>query len=457
MAEAPYKNPLKKFTDLQSKYINKLNYVANVDHIVKYERLYSLTEFTDENKKELLDLLGSEYKLISKNTFKIKSESVDTTQADVIQQAKRFKKLVAIAKEAYTIWEGAAKEEAKALLIQMGTSNEQLDELDSKLKVPLEKGANDDESVVSSTNKHRQILEQLDPSESIKNIVDSEEIVVIFTVLYESEFLPYGDIISNFLLLGSSQLKKLGVFGPAIGGIGTLYIGNNTDKETKVVVICSNRMGMLHNAILVQQVVTNLRTNGATIKFIGSSGICAGIRDKVNTCDVIIPCLLFDYSTGKLSSKTQNTWQRDESNNFQFEHYWYPIEMEAKHEASLIMYLEQKNPFLNPGDDIKEKYKVHLSPFASGTQVIAATGQANSIAKTRGKLAGFDMEAFGIAFAIKVLFEDTEIQQWLIAKGVSDMADEEKHIDKDNRQCRAGKNAALVLVDIIKKEVLPVK
>lgn len=394
-------NPLKRFTDINSDYVNVGIYGGqnNVDQLKVYFAKSSLDE---ADYKAVKDLLDEQLKSVTETLQK-------TTD--------------------YFVNDAARKKEAK---------------LRSILEALDEKGA---ESVEFSTDD-----------------ID----VLILTVLYETEFKVYNEILEDFkeLTHGDKGYSNWFLMEEVILGVGYLnihegrkitdgkltpvtkrVIEKNQQDRLKVLVVCTNRMGMLVNSLCIRAYLRSFSTN---LKYVGSTGICGGIRGKCELEDVIIPTLMFDYSTGKLRSKTYH--YQGESPT-QFEPYWYPVQIEPRMEAKLTQLVYDLNKPTPNTFSVSGKSRVLLAPLATGTLVVANSGQVSDIAKIRGKLTGFDMELYGLAYSVFSSPDYVKDQMMVFfAKGVSDFGDETKAgTNKDVYQFNAALSSALVFTEIVRK------
>jgi nucleoside phosphorylase len=89
-------------------------------------------------------------------------------------------------------------------------------------------------------------------------------------------------------------------------------------------------------------------------------------------------------------------------------------------------------------------FKVHAGPMASGSAVMAVPGVWDELAAHQRKVLALDMEAATVA----TIGHDKQVPHWLIAKGVSDHADDEKD---DRFKAFAAKASAEVLFALLER------
>lgn len=448
-------NPLRKFTDIGSIYFKPESYSDDKKFIDKLISFYDQKILLNKQLDDILTFIQEELKKVSKESEnsapiskllllenrKEKLLRIISAFNEAKAQTNTFKESSGIARVRVEVEEKKekdAKEEAKKEEVEEGAEDKKNDPASEYLQKVIDLFEKDEAG------------EGLNADETLLNID-----YLIVTVLYETEFLVYKTLIPNITTISTKSADKyFGVFPNSITSLG-YKLNEKTNTISKFLIVCSNRMGMLHNSLLIANILGS--KYGRNILFIGSSGICAGIKDKVGIGDAIIPSLVFDYSTGK--SKGQGI-----PNAESFEPYWYPIEIKPEHEAHMTIYAAENKTKIcnyqaiksidsnfNIGESPKEKYRIHFSPFATGSTVVSSKSQVEMISKLRGKLIGFDMEAFGLFYATYKLNADVE-RACFVVKGVSDFADENKGNDfKDAHQLLAAYNSAEVLLEIIER------
>jgi nucleoside phosphorylase len=228
-------------------------------------------------------------------------------------------------------------------------------------------------------------------------------------------------------------------------------------KSFSVLISCMNHMGMVPASVFTQLL---LKANGNKFpKLIAMCGIAAGVGDGRKERDIMIAEMLWDYGVGKYS-----TDPKDQNKVPIFTPYRYPIMvrkslirdlLELKYEkgltqgfrASFITNDEyEKSKVIHL---FKETPEIHIGPFASGAGVVSSSKMLNDIKSQEGKLIGFDMEAYGVAFAINSYSNNPKNLPYIIIKSVSDKGDENKGENKELKQKYAAFTSAKLLHKLI--------
>jgi nucleoside phosphorylase len=230
---------------------------------------------------------------------------------------------------------------------------------------------------------------------------------------------------------------------------------DNGVKSYRVMVACANQMGMTAAGIVTLNLVYKLKP-----KLVIMTGICAGVVGEVG--DVLIPESLWDYGSGKRDLLTEkhngNKRKKDKSN---FKHYRSAASIKPSFVGRMYE-LQREQKYL---DDIASSYQnpnwksspehiyTHVGPFSSGAAVVANDDVLSEIKSQDGKLIGFDMEAYAIAYAC----QNCDIQPKpipLIFKSISDKGDKRKnHKLKEEHQDFAAYTSANYMYKIIMEEL----
>ncbi len=183
-----------------------------------------------------------------------------------------------------------------------------------------------------------------------------------------------------------------------------------------VVAARAPQMGMPAAAALATKMGMQFRP-----RFIAMVGICAGDKVETNIGDVVAGNPTWDYGSGKRSTKDGVEV---------FEPAPYPLTISTR-VRRILESVEGENETLAsirrrfPGDAPDSACRLHIGPVASGAAVVA---RAAIVQQVRGqqnrKLLAIDMEAYGVASATTEL--PLPQPEFLVLKGVSDFADEEK-------------------------------
>jgi nucleoside phosphorylase/CheY-like chemotaxis protein len=183
----------------------------------------------------------------------------------------------------------------------------------------------------------------------------------------------------------------------------------------RVVAARAPRMGMPASAALAMKVGLLFRP-----RFMAMVGICAGRKGETNLGDLVAANPTWDYGSGKHAVKDGKPIFKPAPDPFPLTTHVRGIveRFEGEHEATLHV----RNAF--QGAKPASVPKLHIGPFASGAAVVARAAMMEEVQDQHRKLLAIDMEAFGLASAATELPRPQP--DFLILKGVSDFADEEK-------------------------------
>jgi nucleoside phosphorylase len=261
--------------------------------------------------------------------------------------------------------------------------------------------------------------------------------IIIITAIYE-EYIE----VKNILIDGNDKSIN--------DGSRTIYyeasVGITANYKAKTLLVCANQMGLTSAANLATKLIYRYSP-----KLISMTGIAAGISGKIG--DIMIPDILWDYGSGK-----NELQEIEESLKEKFSQYRFPVKSNQHMIGELIRIVNESdinNKIYNLGNEILFKGKseilsTHIGPFVSGSAVIANDDILKSIKEQDGKLIGFDMEAFAIAYSAH--FADISPKPiFLIIKSISDFGNNKKgHKDKKIHQKYAAFTSANCLIEIIK-------
>lgn len=224
------------------------------------------------------------------------------------------------------------------------------------------------------------------------------------------------------------------------------------DKNIKVLVACANQMGMTSAASLASKLIYRF-----TPRVVAMVGIAAGISGEIG--DIMIPDILWDYGSGRselVEKKILGFYKKEIE---VFTPYRFPITIKQDLIAELIRItretdINQTVFDLGSGvdfDNKSQRIKSRIGPFVSGSAVIANDKILAQIKKQDGKLVGFDMEAFAVAYACSV--SDISPQPIsIILKSISDYGNKKKsHKDKDKHQEYAAFTSANLFILLLRR------
>ena len=192
--------------------------------------------------------------------------------------------------------------------------------------------------------------------------------------------------------------------------------------------VCLPRMGMVATALVANTLIELLKP-----KLMAMTGICAGVRGKVNLGDVLFADPAWDFQSGKWDGKT---------GHFLFRPHHIPAPTKVR---SHIQQLRADKAALTaiwnafPGKKPKVS-KILPGPLASGSAVLSDGVIINDVREQHQELIGIEMEIYGLYAAAHGASYPQPT--FLALKGVCDFADPDK---ADGYQDYAAYSSAQVL------------
>lgn len=186
-------------------------------------------------------------------------------------------------------------------------------------------------------------------------------------------------------------------------------------ETVKVVAASAPRMGMVASAVTATKLIESFRP-----RYLGMTGILAGIRSKCSIGDIIIADPTWDYGSGK------QTIEND-----------VPTFKPAPHQIALDSFLRSKLAQLVEDSTIaaeiqrswtrdgQKVLKMHMGPVASGAVVLEDKSVTKAIQDFQHrKLIGIEMESYGVfAAALEATLPQPKA---FVIKSVCDFGDTDK-------------------------------
>ncbi|WP_105171624.1 5'-methylthioadenosine/S-adenosylhomocysteine nucleosidase family protein [Pseudoalteromonas sp. T1lg24] len=206
-----------------------------------------------------------------------------------------------------------------------------------------------------------------------------------------------------------------------------------SDSNYKVALGVLPKMGLVSSSITTSRLINYLRP-----KLILMPGICAGVQEEVNECDLIVASPSWEWQTGK--------WKGEE---FAIEPYQITVDQRLINKAKELeetnilkkfwQQTEHKRPEKSP--------RLHIGPMVTGSSVISNAEKMSELRTQHRKLLGLEMEIFGMYSAcvmshIKPLF--------LGYKSVCDFGNEQKGDSYHGFCSEVSAKFTIELINIIK-------
>jgi nucleoside phosphorylase len=276
-----------------------------------------------------------------------------------------------------------------------------------------------------------------------KNSYDTEpdDYGVDFCIICALEELELSQIIKSDFSFEKQRIR----------GFESIYRADLQSEEKPISVIATSlpKMGLVSAATYTTKLIQRFRP-----RVVCMSGICGGIKNRVNLGDAIFASPVWEWQTGKFITDSLDP------NKSQFLPQIEQISVDRNLERLFKEYIENDsiNRFrkLWHGSNISSDLKTLIAPIASGNAVVADENTIqNLIEPPMRKIAGIEMEIYGVYFACR---EEVILPPLFFAiKTVSDFSDSEKN---DKVQEFSAFLSAKILTDFISnfgKNILEIK
>lgn len=195
--------------------------------------------------------------------------------------------------------------------------------------------------------------------------------------------------------------------------LGEIRLGSG--EQLTIVAAASDRMGVSAASALTTRVGLIFEP-----KFMIMTGICAGVRSKVELGDVVIADHTWDWGSGKIS-------ELDGELKFFPDPHQIPLHRTHR---NIVKTYSVKCPFMEEiymkwrGNRGEHKPVIHLAPMACGSQVVANSSIIDQILEGNRKMLALEMESYGFLNGCEELGISA-----MVAKSICDFADSEKSDD----------------------------
>jgi nucleoside phosphorylase/CheY-like chemotaxis protein len=189
-------------------------------------------------------------------------------------------------------------------------------------------------------------------------------------------------------------------------------VGNQTFQ---VVTACAHRMGSVSAALLTSKLINVFRP-----RFIAMTGICAGVKDKVNIGDVVLFDPVWEWPSGKLADGDGGTYLQPSPHQIPIAEFIVARAEEMRNDKMLWVGIQSSWPAEAPAHTLN----LVVGTGASGSDVIADSATVPAIKLQHRKVTAVEMEAYGVCAAVRCSTSPKPTA--IIMKSVCDFADDEK-------------------------------
>lgn len=188
------------------------------------------------------------------------------------------------------------------------------------------------------------------------------------------------------------------------------------ERTLNVVATHLPQMGMVATATACSKVITRFRP-----KYLLMTGICGGVKGKVNLGDIVISDLSFDLDSGKIT-------EQDDKPVFEPDFRSIPLDPTLK--ESLMMLTAEKDTLRGikdkwQGEAQSAELKLHIGPVGSGAAVISNAQYVEEKIQHQRKLIAIDMETYAVFYSSQYCKDPKP--KALSIKSISDYADAHKN------------------------------
>lgn len=210
----------------------------------------------------------------------------------------------------------------------------------------------------------------------------------------------------------------------------------SNDREITLVAAAAPRMGMAPAATVTTKLIHAFRP-----RMVAMSGICAGVRGKVELGDILIADPCFDWGSGK--------WASDDGTlKFLPASYQWRIDERVRASAKSLSRRDDLMSSIHQryqGEKPRQTPKVHIEAMASGASVLQASSLVDEVRGLHKNLIGIEMESYAVFTACEYATEPRP--DCISVKSVCDFGDETK---SDSFHKYAAYTSASFLAEIIK-------
>lgn len=287
-----------------------------------------------------------------------------------------------------------------------------IDEFLTKIAIRAQQHRHKEQSLPASINLENnsvdidikdEITNQSSPTSSnvTKSVITTADIAIIVA-------LPVPEL-DQVLTTFSSQWSKEGREGIVFNKTQL----NINGQQLTLVAAVQNEMGMVPAAILTSKAIRAWQP-----KIVAMTGICAGVKGKVNLGDVVVGRQVFDYGSGKLIQGRLYPDYHPVTLNEELCAY----AIDLANNSHLLTSIRNSWP-LKTGKPQTE-LNAHVGAMASGAAVVSDDSVVEGIQEHKRSLLAIDMESYG--FAKAVTHSILPSISFLVIKGVQDFANESK-------------------------------
>lgn len=255
-----------------------------------------------------------------------------------------------------------------------------------------------------------------------KAAVASRVDIAVITALYDPEFIALLDLPWNWSvgeILDEATMFRKGTFSEA-------------GKDFSVIATWPQRMGLVAAASLASKIIHLFRP-----RVLASSGICAGIRGKVDLGDIVFASEAWTWESGKIVAIPEPGTVLPDPHSVAASTVAVTLGQQMQGESAWRVAIrddwgERGVPVGTP--------KFHIGPMASGSAVVSDGAAVEAILRKSRKTVAIDMEAYAIYAA--AMLSGQPVPKCFCVKGVSDFADSRKN-DKYRKYAAYSSSRAL--------------
>jgi len=192
-------------------------------------------------------------------------------------------------------------------------------------------------------------------------------------------------------------------------------IYKRNDAVIKISLVTQIQMGMTHAAVLTTRSINILDP-----EIVIMTGICAGVKGKVELGDLIIGSKIFDYGSGKIvEGKLRPHFEPVMLDGW----LWQLLDI-MRNDQEVVRSIKSEFPLTQPDE---RQLSIRIGSLGCGAAVVSDGGFVEGVLASERKLLGLDMESYAVALATSLLTTPSKRIECFVIKGVVDFADAQKN------------------------------
>lgn len=186
------------------------------------------------------------------------------------------------------------------------------------------------------------------------------------------------------------------------------------DASFNIAIVTQLQMGMTHAAVVTTKSIILLEPD-----LVVMTGICAGVKGKVELGDLVIGSKIFDYGSGKIvEGKLRPHFEPVMPDSW----LWQLLEI-FRNDRLIAQTIDNEFPFEPPDN---KPLKIRIGSIGCGAAVVGDGSVVEGVLASERKLLALDMESYAVALATNLSTTSAKRIECFVVKGIVDYADSQK-------------------------------